>query len=39
MGIRIQPREIEVPEQDPFKYDLLDRKEPVEILYSPCWFY
>ena len=32
MGIRIQPREIEVPEQDPFKYDLLDRKEPVEIL-------
>lgn len=32
MGIRIQPQEIEVPEDDPFKYDLLDRKEPVEIL-------
>ena len=32
MGIRIQPQEIEVPERDPFKYDLLDRKEPVEIL-------
>ena len=32
MGIRIQPQEIEVPEDDPFKNDLLDRKEPVEIL-------
>ena len=32
MGIRIQPQEIEVPEDDPFKYDLLNRKEPVEIL-------
>ena len=32
MGIRIQPREIEVPEDDPFKNDLLGRKEPVEIL-------
>ena len=32
MGIRIQPQEMEVPEDDPFKYDLLDRKEPVEIL-------
>ena len=32
MGIRIQPREIEVPEDDPFKNDLLGRKEPVEVL-------
>ena len=32
MGIRIQPQEIEIPEDDPFKNDLLDRKEPVEIL-------
>ena len=32
MGIRIQPREIDVPEDDPFKYDLLNRKEPAEVL-------
>ena len=32
MKIRIKPREIEVPECDPFKHDLLDRKEPIEIL-------
>ena len=32
MGIRIQPREIDVPENDPFKNDLLGRKEPVEVL-------
>ena len=32
MGIRIQPKEIEVPEDDPFRHDLLGRKEPVEIL-------
>ena len=32
MGIRIQPREIDVPEGDPFKNDLLDRKEPAEVL-------
>ena len=32
MGIRIQPREIDVPEDDPFKNDLLGRKEPVEVL-------
>ncbi len=32
MGIRIQPREIEVPEADPFKNDLLGRREPAEIL-------
>ena len=29
MGIRIQPREIDVPPADPFKNDLLGRKEPV----------
>ena len=32
MGIRIQPREIEVPDDDPFKNDLLGRKEPAEVL-------
>ncbi len=32
MGIRIQPREIEVPEVDPFKNDLLGRRESVEVL-------
>ena len=32
MGIRIQPREIDVPEDDPFKNDLLGRGEPVEVL-------
>ena len=32
MGIRIQPLEVEVPEKDPFKNDLLERKEPTEVL-------
>ena len=32
MGIRIKPREIEVPGDDPFKNDLLERKQPVVIL-------
>ena len=32
MGTRIQPRDIEVLEDDPFKHDLLDRKESVEVL-------
>ena len=32
MGIRIRPQEIEIPKNDPFKYDLLNRKEPVEVL-------
>ena len=32
MGIRIQPREIDVPEADPFKNDLLSRKKPAEVL-------
>ena len=30
--IHLQPREICVPEDDPFKYDLLDRRESVEVL-------
>ncbi len=32
MGIRLQPQEIEIPPDDPFKNDLLDRKAPVEAL-------
>ena len=32
MGIRIQPKEIEIPENDPFKNDLLGRKKPAKIL-------
>ena len=32
MGIRIRPQEIEAPADDPFKYDLLNRKESVEVL-------
>ena len=32
MKIPIQPSEIEVPEDDSFKYDQLDRKKPAEIL-------
>ena len=32
MNIRVQPREIEVPQGSPFEYDLLKRQEPVEIL-------
>ena len=32
MKIRIQPRDIDVPEGDPFKNDTLNRKESVEIL-------
>lgn len=32
MKIRIQPSEIEVPENDPFKYDQLGRKDAAEIL-------
>ena len=32
MGIRIQPREIEVPKDDPFRHDLLGRRESVEVL-------
>ena len=32
MGIRIHPREIDVPNDDPFKNDLLDRKDSAEVL-------
>lgn len=32
MGIRVQPREIETPPEDPFEHDLLERKEAVETL-------
>ena len=32
MGVRIRPEDIEVPDDDPFKNDLLNRKEPAEIL-------
>ena len=32
MGIRIQPREIDVPKNDPFENDLLGRKESVVVL-------
>ena len=34
MKVRMQPEDIEVPEQDPFKNDMLGRKEPVLILTS-----
>lgn len=43
MPIRIQPKEIEIPSDDPFGYDLLDRRESVEVfsrlissLEGPC---
>ena len=32
MGFRIQPKEVDIPEDDPFKNDRLGRKEPAEIL-------
>ena len=32
MDIRIQPRDIDVPKDNPFKNDLLDRQEAVEVL-------
>ena len=32
MGIHAQPREIDVPKNDPFKNDLLDRREAVDTL-------
>ncbi len=34
MGIRIRLCDIDVPEDDPFKHDLLDRRELVEVLTS-----
>ena len=32
MGIRIQPRDLEVPEDAPFRHDRLDRKTPARVL-------
>ncbi len=32
MGFRIQPQEIEIPHDEPFKNDCLGRKEPADIL-------
>ena len=32
MGIRIQPLHIDIPEDDPFKNDLLGRKDTVDVL-------
>ena len=32
MGIRIQPRDLEVPEETPFLHDRLDRKTPARVL-------
>ena len=32
MSIRVQPREIDIPEKEPFRNDLLSRKEPAEVL-------
>ena len=32
MGIRIKPRDIEIPKDDPFKHDLLALREPAEVL-------
>ena len=32
MGMRIQPHDLKVPEDDPFRYDLLGRKQSVEVL-------
>ena len=32
MNIRIQRREVEIPEDNPFEYDLLDRKEKIDVL-------
>ncbi len=32
MGIRIRPREIDITEKEPFRNDLLNRKESIEVL-------
>ena len=32
MGIRVQPTDVLIPESDPFRNDLLHRREPVQIL-------
>ena len=36
MGMRIKPKEIEIPEGDPFANDLFGRREPIEILTHLC---
>ena len=32
MGIRIQPRDLEVPDEEPFLHDRLDRETPARVL-------
>ena len=32
MGFRIQPKEVEIPADEPFKNDRLERQEPAEVL-------
>ena len=32
MGIRLQPRELDIPDKDPFRNDLLSREEPAKVL-------
>ena len=32
MGIRVQPRDIEIPADEPFRHDLLNRREAVDTL-------
>ena len=32
MSIRIQPRDIKIPKNDPFKHDLLGRRDAVDTL-------
>ncbi len=34
MGIRIQPMEVIIPNDEPFKHDLLDRRDKAEVLTS-----
>ena len=34
MKIRVQPREIDIPEEDPFRNDMMDRKEHISVLTS-----
>ena len=34
MGIRIQPQEVKICKKEPFKHDLLDRKEKAKVLTS-----
>ena len=34
MKVRVQPREIDIPEDDPFANDVMDRKEQISVLTS-----